>query len=417
MSPETQGQPPPYRLGWVRHAWSFLRTERQIAHLLGGAHLAYLGALWKETEPVVAGGRCWPSGTNGPLAPVMDGTVIDNLYRPANEPRFGFEQQQFVLGDVHGVRPQFREVAIQEWWHLVAPSGYLLLRVSGRRGAVPSVERSAQLCPYSAVRFRKPLYYGRGELVLLQKQASVALGRMDQWTFGLISNGKRLDWLREAIASIHAQGIPDYEILVIGPRQQLPVEEARVRVIDFSEQDELGWISRKKNLLVREARHENLAILHDRIALDAGWHAGMQRYGNAFWLLGVPTRSVTNQQRNVDWVRYPGRRRVHERLTEIEFLDYEDWDPDAFLNGALLISKRTCWTSLGMDERLFWQQNEDLWFARAFVARGWLPRLNPFSLAWSKTFYRTRIALKLRPGGSRRRVVTPWKQFFEAAQP
>ncbi|MBI4342995.1 MAG: hypothetical protein HY599_06480 [Candidatus Omnitrophica bacterium] len=416
MKPGAETTRVPYRWDWLPLAWRFLRTDQQLAHILHGGHLAYLNALWRDGAPLMVSGRHWPS----PSVPLTDSRAIDNGYRPANAPGAGFERQPLVVGDVEAVREQFRDIAVQEWWHLVAPGGYVLLRLAGRSGfggrAVPSAERALQLCAHGVVRFWKRLYLGRGELLLIQKQASVELGRAEEWSFGIISNGQRAGWLQEAIAAIREQGIPRYEIILVGPRDRLPAEGKDLRVIDFTQHDDRGWISRKKNLVAEHARYENLAILHDRIRLDPDWYTGMLAYGNAFWLLGVPIRSQAPQARTVDWVRFDGRRGLR-RLAEIELLDYADWDPCVFINGALLMAKRSCWLQIGLDERLFWQEDEDVWFSRAFIARGWLPRLNVLAAAWSKTFYPTRVSLQLLPDGGRRRVVIPWSRFSRTPQP
>lgn len=401
------------RLGWLLRALSFFNTGRQITHIVTGGHLAYLQNLWETNPKVIASGNWWPR--HSALASLtIPASSIDNLYRPERNPALGYERSRLVLADVEGVIPRFRELAVQEWWNLVAPSGFLMIRLTSPRfpfcTVVPSVERVIQLCRNGVLRFRKLLYYGQGELVLLEKVSTVELGRIDQWTFGIVTNGKRPDWLQEAIASIRSQGVPDYEILVVGPRQHLLIDGEDLRVIDFTEKDELGWISRKKNLIAESARYENLAIMHDRIVLGRDWYEGMRAYGNYFWLLGVPVESSNGKGRNVDWVRYKGQRGAR-RLAEIELLDYEDWDPFVFVNGGILIAKRSCWIQIRLDERLFWQQNEDVWFSRAFIAEGWLPRMNPYARAWSKTFYPTRIALRLRPDGRRQRVATAWSQF------
>lgn len=394
-------------------AAAFIRPERQVAHLILSRHLPYLPALLKETASIARYGERWSVAMVAGGEAVISG-IINNLYRPAEANEVKEESCSLVLGDLATIVPRFREIAVQEWWNLVAPKGHLLLwlvhpATRFADGAL-TAERALQLCSEGVLRFRKRLYFRMGEIALIEKRRSIQLGDMDQWTFGIVTNGKRPEWLQESIESIRRQGVPDYEILVVGPRQHLMTGGGDLRVIDFTEKDELGWISRKKNLIAGSAQHENLAIMHDRIVLDQNWYEGMRAYGNYFWLLGVPVESSEGHGRNVDWVRYDGHRGVRQ-LTEIELLDYEDWDPFVFVNGGFLVTKRSCWTQIALDERLFWQQNEDVWFSRAFIAQGWLPRMNPFAKAWSKTFYPTRIALHLRPRGRRRRVATPWSRF------
>ena len=43
-------------------------------------------------------------------------------------------------------------------------------------------------------------------------------------------------------------------------------------IISFTEKDDLGWITRKKNLIAETAKFENLAIVHDRIFFETDWY-------------------------------------------------------------------------------------------------------------------------------------------------
>lgn len=106
------------------------------------------------------------------------------------------------------------------------------------------------------------------------------------------------------IQSIIGQNIPEYEILVIGGNIDMPIlhnDKIIGKHISFDEtQTRGGWITRKKNILIGEARYENLVIVHDYYEFLPGWYDGWVEFGENF---EVATNRILNfdNTRHCDW--------------------------------------------------------------------------------------------------------------------
>ncbi|KXK07440.1 MAG: hypothetical protein UZ21_OP11001001064 [Microgenomates bacterium OLB22] len=81
---------------------------------------------------------------------------------------------------------------------------------------------------------------------ILKKNTSTAIpgDSIQKWTFGIITNGVRLDLIEEIITSIKQQKIPYYEIIICGNYHDR--DEHNIHYVPFTQRDDLGWISRKK---------------------------------------------------------------------------------------------------------------------------------------------------------------------------
>jgi hypothetical protein len=223
---------------------------------------------------------------------------------------------------------------------------------------------------------------GKLNIIVLEKK-NPYLNKNDsinKWTFGIITNGKKNDWVEKQIESIKKQKIPNYEIIVCGTYMEK--EEKNFRYISFNEKDDLGWITKKKNLICQASKYENLCIIHDRIVLDNSWFIGMKKYGNYFEVLSCIIHDE-NGLRCGDWITLgvkPGK------LPKIGLLEYKDWDKYGYIDGALYILKKSVWKNVKWDERLFWNQAEDLKLNRDWYEKRIIPRFNPFSscktLSW-----------------------------------
>ncbi|MBI2629002.1 hypothetical protein HYW74_02890 [Candidatus Pacearchaeota archaeon] len=232
--------------------------------------------------------------------------------------------------------------------------------------------------------------YDKGEIIendnenqtIVIKKTKPFLKKNDsitKWTFGIITNGKKNDWVEKQIQSIKAQKIPHYEIIVCG--KYIKRNEKNFKYVFFKKYD-TGWITGQKNKLVENAKYENLMVLHDRIVLDKEWYKGMKKYGNYFEVLSC---KVYNDQgeRCGDWITYGN---VFGMFGRIGLLDHKDWDKNGYIDGALYILKKSIWRKVRWDETLFWNQGEDAKLSSDWYKKGIVTRFNPFSscltLSW-----------------------------------
>ncbi len=231
-------------------------------------------------------------------------------------------------------------------------------------------------------------------------------GSMDEWTFGIITNGKKKEQLARIIQSIRNQKIPHYEIIICGTYLETPGPD--MVYIHFTEKDDKGWITKKKNLIAEKARYENMAIIHDRIYFNPGWYKGMQRYGNDFDVLSC--RITFNGERAFDWLTqlYP-----YDDIRSTWFLggylDYKADDAWTYVDGGMIIMKKSAWKKAKWDEKLFWNQREDAKLSMDQHRKGIRIQFNPHASCKTLSFNHPISRLLLVRNRKGRLVLTgPW---------
>ena len=114
------------------------------------------------------------------------------------------------------------------------------------------------------------------------------------WTFGVLTTGNRLANVEQFIDSVERYCRESYEILIVSPVDLGALADRRgVRVLHFDQHDDLGWITKKKNLICDEASYSDILVCHDRFALDEDFTRDFNAWGYAFGLaavrVGLPT--------------------------------------------------------------------------------------------------------------------------------
>ena len=297
---------------------------------------------------------CWPELPHVAREP-------DNRYALA--PEVGPESVDLLV-DEDLFTERYGPVLLQAWYFALAPGG--VARV--RRHESPAAFRAR--FPAAAAKFA--VARDGAHLTLTKGRPALRPGdTIDRWSFGIPTNHARPEWLERCIDAIEAQGIPEFEVILCGTYNG-PLRPG-VRFIDFKERDDLGWITRKKNLLCAAARYDNLAILHDRIVLDPGWFAGMKRYGNYFEALGCAVVNAAGG-READWVTWGSPLWIGSRQG---LLAHDDWDPFVYLDGAFCALKRSVWEAHPWDEDYYWREGEDVALSHAMTRAGVVIRFNP----------------------------------------
>lgn len=192
---------------------------------------------------------------------------------------------------------------------------------------------------------------------------------IDKWTFGIITNGKRDDWMELCIKSIRKQKIPNYEIIVCGT--YFDRNEDDFKYIPFNQRDDRGWITKKKNLIVSGALYENLCIVHDRIIFSDSWYKETKKYGNCFEFLC--NAQYYNDMRVYDWVTIGGS---NPHMYRTRLLDRRDWDWWGVIGGCQIISKKSILEKVPLNETRHWNEAEDVEFSFKMRDSGYIVRIN-----------------------------------------
>ena len=201
--------------------------------------------------------------------------------------------------------------------------------------------------------------------------------RIDRWTFGIITNGTKTEAVHALVASIVAQRIPECEIVVCGPYEFDPSLTCAARVLEDVrlDRDVRAPIAAKKNRIIEAARHNNLCILHDRFVLPDGWFTRFQEYGNHFDLLCLRTVDRAGNRFPVDWMTFS----YPVTLTAVlnPPLAYDEWSPDAIMQGGVIVAKKHLIDRYRLDARLHWQELEDMQFSKQAYLDGALINVDP----------------------------------------
>lgn len=184
---------------------------------------------------------------------------------------------------------------------------------------------------------------------------------ISRWSFGIVTNGKKSDKVRALIKSIVDLEIPDFEIVICGP---YPFSEENLadRLVVLNdvvlESDIRAPTPAKKNKIIKQAKYNNICILHDRFTFPKEWFCNFEKYGNYFDFLCMPTIDTSGNRFKVDWMNflYP--------LTQIQkqnaCIPYSNWSPDVIIQGGILVGKKNIISSFMFDERLYWEELEDM---------------------------------------------------------
>lgn len=210
---------------------------------------------------------------------------------------------------------------------------------------------------------------------------------MDSWTFGIVTNGARADWLENIINSIRKQKILNYEIIACG--SYFDRKEPDFKYLPFNKRDDKGWITKKKNIIAKAAKYQNVCIIHDRIFFDEKWYDGMKKWGNCFEVLAVPQLFIDTKERFGDWV-------CNEKFTiktadnfipiAGAYCEYNDWDKDIPGYAAITVIKKDIMQKHGFNETLYWgRQYDDLLLHQDIYSKGYILRMNPDAITYSKT--------------------------------
>lgn len=206
-------------------------------------------------------------------------------------------------------------------------------------------------------------------VVKIKKNKDYDYGDEDEWSFIIITQGKRNHILKQLVESIDKQNIPFYEIIVVGGENQ-PYEgwSKKLKYIPFMEMDAKGWITRKKNVGVENSKYKNLCVLHDDLYLNDDWFETFKKWGNNF---EVANLTISNR-RSLSW--------FCECQGKNMLLEEGDWHWDYYIGGHCILLKRFVWEKVKWDEKLFWGRREDVYYTWALRDVGFLPRVSPMGV-------------------------------------
>ena len=204
------------------------------------------------------------------------------------------------------------------------------------------------------------------------------------FTFGIITAGWSGSGWRDImmcmIDSIRRQRIPNYEIIIVGGQYikegrysdimhvksdivHIPFDETKMlNNIDISKipylwgKDEKSgglepaWITKKKNLITKNAKYENIVFMHDYLCLTESWYQGFLKFGNDWDVCMTKIQNIWGQ-RHRDWVSWDSPKYGVRKL-----IPYEDNSLETvkhtFIIGGYWVAKKSLMKKEPLNENI-----------------------------------------------------------------
>jgi hypothetical protein len=212
------------------------------------------------------------------------------------------------------------------------------------------------------------------------------------FTFGIITSSNSNNYINQIINSIVQNNIPNYEIIIVGNVKMK--ETDKITVINFDENIKPGWITRKKNIIVKKAIYENIVLLHDYVILDENWYRGFLKFGNNFEFCvtkiinknGVRFRDYTLFPYEVDYLNLfysPGKDIDsyfnNNCLLPYDFVNTIKTNKYMYISGAYYIIKKNIANKYLLNENLVHCRGEDVEYSKRLHENGIIIKCNHFS--------------------------------------
>jgi len=197
-----------------------------------------------------------------------------------------------------------------------------------------------------------------------------------KFCYGVITDGSNSERITTIINSIESWNLPadSYQVVVVGGG---PVDRKNTIHIPFNENEQPGaikggWITRKKNLITKHSKFDNIVYSHDYICPDKDWYSGFCRYGDDYKVCSNKIFLPNKSTRFRDWIIAPVRKdRLNKKLiNKIErhsLLPYDVTHLHHFvvIGGYYWVAKKHIMEEFPLEEKLVWGEGEDFRWCHA----------------------------------------------------
>ena len=197
--------------------------------------------------------------------------------------------------------------------------------------------------------------------------------KIDSWSFGIVSDGRKNDRILDIINQIKQFSIPNFEVVICGPPPAKDLPDY-VKVVDDNDLyfDSRIPLAKKKNRIIDVAQYNNLILFHDRFNFPPDWYENIIKHGNYFD--GFCIRIVdedTKKHRVQDWISTSLYHFEFEKLFHNKVdLSYNKWVPNWNVNGGFMIVKKHLISRVNLNPFLHWGEAEDGDLCRRLDADG-----------------------------------------------
>lgn len=225
---------------------------------------------------------------------------------------------------------------------------------------------------------------------------------LDEWSFGIPTGNDDPTFLNRCIERILCLDIPKKEIILCGqPHEDFKYSDNVTIIEDPSEQGKIH-ITKKKNLLAKNAKYKNICIFHDRILLPLDFYKSVKKFGDNYPITGFQSFYFIDKNNFIPR-RYSDYNTISQDLTQELSIDnitvkdtsliskmfycYQhparsDFGHD-YLTGSLYLTKKSLWNLYPQNEKLYWNDYEDVEFGVRCSTYGIPTRINPWTITQS----------------------------------
>lgn len=196
-----------------------------------------------------------------------------------------------------------------------------------------------------------------------------------KFTFGIVTYSghdgtDNMPKVNQIIDAIEQEEIPEYEIIIVGDYAD---SRNNTRVIKFDETVKKGWITRKKNIITEEAKHDIIVYTHDYIRPVKGFYKGWLKFGDD-WDIAM------NVVRNYDGTRFRDWVVLDDPRVKPSWTQTEPWCSSGklragkshlpsyiykdtqymYISGGYWVAKKSVMQNEPLDEDIVWGQAEDV---------------------------------------------------------
>ena len=201
------------------------------------------------------------------------------------------------------------------------------------------------------------------------------------FTFGIITynDGARTQL---AVRSILREDIPDCQIIVVGGENFY--NDERITHIPFDESIKKAWITKKKNIITENARHDNIVYMHDYFKLDKGWYQKFVQFEDDWDICMNRINAFKYQHpwgyRFRDWAAWddPSVCNIGGMHSCVIMPYSYNVTKHMYISGGYWVAKKKVMEEEPLNETLCWGEGEDVeWSKRVRVKYKYL--MNPHS--------------------------------------
>lgn len=134
-----------------------------------------------------------------------------------------------------------------------------------------------------------------------------------------------------------------------------------------------GWITKKKNDMVKMAKYDNIVFIHDYVTFEPDWFDGFVKFGDD-WDIAMSVIINHDGTRFRDWISFddpdvmPHRRQYRNSSPQIAidfhsaYMPSYDYDKTQYMyiSGSYWVAKKHVMEAEPLDERLLWGETEDI---------------------------------------------------------